>query len=416
MKLRNMVAPVVFGALSLAVANAHAAGTTAGTTITNQANLSYSVNGSNQTTNSTNNFAVDVKIDFNLETNNSVIYTDDLSGSSVEIASIKLGNTGNAAGNFEIKITDLAENSEHLLYGASAPNTTKDTYDLVSADYSVTEDTTGGSSGATISVDDSTSIITVSGLAVDTNISIDVTVAKAAFTGNGLNSSTVAIQEFEAKAVQVTLADNSTQAIGASDNNGTADTSDVQIVFADDGNGVLGDNSEKVLEAVQLDLPYFPEPTDPNAPETEKGLFKSSRVIWDPINGALNTTSGSAVYPKAIPGAVVEYTITLRNFGSVAGQMTISDTLDSDTELCQSADNSAQTTGGTCFDVVHDNKNGTAADQTREQISSDTTAPALTPATPVEAVITTPSGNISAVFATYPADQKAVIKYTVKIK
>lgn len=412
MKLRNMVAPVVFGALTMAGTTAHAGGTAAGSEIKNTATLGYAVNGVNQSTESDNTFKVDVKIDFTLELNDNEIRSTSLSETDVVLASVLLSNNGNAGGTFTIDVADLAVDETRTLFS----NSLKDTYNLASTNIAATKEASSlPTNDADAAVSAANNQITVTGLDADKSVSIQVTINKDQFAGV-LNSSKLSIQEFDAKATH-SLVDSALTPVV--DGAGNANTDLVQFVFADGNNNVVGqvgDNSEKVLQAIQLDLPYFPEPTDPNTPENEQGLFKSSRVIWDPINGALNTTSGSEVYPKAIPGAVVEYTITLRNFGSAAGQMTISDTLDSDTELCQVADNTAATTGGTCIDVVHDNKNGTTAEQTREQTSSETTAPALNPTTPVEAVITTPSGNISAVFATYPADQKAVIKYTVKIK
>lgn len=60
---------------------------------------------------------------------------------------------------------------------------------------------------------------------------------------------------------------------------------------------------------------------------TEKGTYtigaakvsltKSVLVIQDPITGKLETISGSENYPKAIPGAIVEYTLTITNSGSL---------------------------------------------------------------------------------------------------
>jgi len=412
MKPSKIFAPVVFGALTLAGVTAHAGGTPAGSEIKNTATLGYAVNGVNQSTESDNTFKVDVKIDFTLELNDNEIRSTSLSQTDVVLASVLLSNNGNADGTFTIDVADLAVDETRTLFG----NSLKDTFDLSSTNIAATKETSNSpTNDADAAVSAANNQITVTGLDADKSVSIQVTINKDQFAGV-LNSSKLSIQEFDAKATH-SLVDAALVAVV--DSAGNANTDSVQFVFADGNNNVVGqvgDNSEKILQAIQLDLPYFPEPTDPNTPETEQGLFKSSRVIWDPINGALNTTQGSVVYPKAIPGAVVEYTITLRNFGSAAGQMTITDTVDSETELCQAVDNTPAKTGGTCIDVVHANKSDTVAEQTREQTSSDTTAPALNPATPVEAVITTSNGNISAVFATYPADQKAVIKYTVTIK
>ena len=57
---------------------------------------------------------------------------------------------------------------------------------------------------------------------------------------------------------------------------------------------------------------------------TTSNLTKESAVISDPLNGTTN--------PKAIPGAVVEYTITLTNTGTAdATNVVITDVIPADT-------------------------------------------------------------------------------------
>jgi uncharacterized repeat protein (TIGR01451 family) len=57
-------------------------------------------------------------------------------------------------------------------------------------------------------------------------------------------------------------------------------------------------------------------------------LSKSVKIISDPITGALSTTVGSENYPKAIPGAIVQYTLTVINKGAgAANGIAVSDTI-----------------------------------------------------------------------------------------
>lgn len=88
-------------------------------------------------------------------------------------------------------------------------------------------------------------------------------------------------------------------------------------------------------------------------------LIKTSRVISDPFNGTTN--------PKAIPGAVIEYCLEVRNTGSAAASnAVISDPVPTDTTYLSGSIFSAGTvTSGTCnADGVAEDDNSTGADET----------------------------------------------------
>jgi uncharacterized repeat protein (TIGR01451 family) len=66
-------------------------------------------------------------------------------------------------------------------------------------------------------------------------------------------------------------------------------------------------------------------------------LAKAVRVIEDPITGLLDLTSGSEVYPKAIPGATVEYALTITNSGQLAATgITVTDDVPAPFDLSDS--------------------------------------------------------------------------------
>jgi uncharacterized repeat protein (TIGR01451 family) len=61
---------------------------------------------------------------------------------------------------------------------------------------------------------------------------------------------------------------------------------------------------------------------------TDLVVIKTSLIISDPINGPIDTVSVPPVYPKAIPQAVVQYTVTVTNNGNLpADGVNVVDTL-----------------------------------------------------------------------------------------
>ncbi|MBU2038967.1 MAG: DUF11 domain-containing protein, partial [Gammaproteobacteria bacterium] len=109
-------------------------------------------------------------------------------------------------------------------------------------------------------------------------------------------------------------------------------------------------------------------------------------VLWDPINETNN--------PKAIPGATVQYSITLTNLGATdANDVNISDAIPANTTFCDSS-NSPEL----CADVT--SVNAPAATLT---YVAPTTGPALN------------GSNIEAVFATVKSNETSTITFTVKI-
>ena len=97
------------------------------------------------------------------------------------------------------------------------------------------------------------------------------------------------------------------------DDSGSADTAGVDDVFADgentnNGDDALRDGKSSAEDAYQVSAPVLT-------------VAKSSQVISDPFNGTTN--------PKAIPGAVIEYTITVTNGvgGATATNVNVTDDL-----------------------------------------------------------------------------------------
>ena len=93
----------------------------------------------------------------------------------------------------------------------------------------------------------------------------------------------------------------------------TADTSGVDVVFADNGR----DGKEAADDGYQVE-------------SANLTISKASTLISDPFNNAVN--------PKAIPGALLEYAVTVTNNGSQpATNIDVSDTLTSELTLALGA-------------------------------------------------------------------------------
>jgi uncharacterized repeat protein (TIGR01451 family) len=90
-----------------------------------------------------------------------------------------------------------------------------------------------------------------------------------------------------------------------------ADTAGVDIVFGDTGRDATESADDQY--AVQ---------------SAALSITKTSTIVSDPLNGTTN--------PKAIPGAVIEYLVTVANTGSLAaGGVNLSDTLDGNLTFLQ---------------------------------------------------------------------------------
>jgi uncharacterized repeat protein (TIGR01451 family) len=315
MKLQKALwLPAVVAALSGVATTANAAGTTAGTTISNTASVDYAVGSAAQTTVDSNqvDFLVDLKVSFSLTRISTTTYASSNDGAAMTVAGYTITNTGNAPTSFAIHTPDGSQAAGTTvavdsLYTPTA-NPVTDTINLPAntLTYWASADTTLDGADTNITANTlSAGVHTVSSLgnlvAEDGDLSIFVTMTDDGFTGIDKDIaailSTVYGYQAEVSGALVDL-DKSNQdpTDGTStDDNGVADSaSTVQIVYADTG----ANNTETVNDAVELVFPKIV-------------VTKTSAVISDPINGA----SADA---KAIPGAVVRYTLAAENVGRAA--------------------------------------------------------------------------------------------------
>jgi uncharacterized repeat protein (TIGR01451 family) len=286
---------------------AYAAGTAANTTISNTATVNYTVGGVGQTpiesspagntTPGTGNgaattFVVDNRIDFTvteLSGGNTVVNP----GQVGAVTAFTVANTGNAAQGFAL--TAANETGSVLFGNTDNTDVTAPTVFVDSNSNGVYDAGTDTASNIdTLPADGSVVVFVVATVPVTTsngqfaNVSLT---ARAAVPGT--NGATIAAETV-----------------------GPEDPNAVDTVFGDAGR----DNSEAASDQYAVQSAAL-------------SVAKTSAVVSDPLNGVTN--------PKAIPGATIEYTITLTNSGVVnAAGVTIGDPLPANTTFVTDGYNS----------------------------------------------------------------------------
>jgi uncharacterized repeat protein (TIGR01451 family) len=285
------------------VAPAMAAGTSAGTTVSNLATVNYQVGGIGQPaigSSPTGNtagagtattFLVDNKIDLSvIETSGAATITSPALPNVV--TQFKLTNTGNFTQGYTLVATNL---SGTTLFGQVDNFDQGNLRAYVSGTACLTTSTiTPIYAGETTA--------SVATLAADSCVYVFVLADTPTTPVNGDYSN-----------VRLTATTVTATTLGTITETTTGDTALVDIVFADSATG----------GQVPRDARAFAD--DQYAVQSATlSVLKSSAVFSDPFNGTTN--------PKAIPGAVVEYTIVVSNTGATAAtNVSISDLIPANT-------------------------------------------------------------------------------------
>lgn len=282
-KLTYMGAIGLAALSSVAATPAFAAGTTAGTTITNTATVDYQVGGVAQGQQSaSNNFTVDRKINLLVEEVGTVT-TNVVPGQTNAVTTFQLTNSSN-------EVLDFALVASQIVGGTTSHGGT-DTFNANNV--RIYRDNTVTGTVGSWDVGDTLITAYVDELVVDTAIRLFVVSDIPA----GLANNAVAGVTLRATAREGGLA--GTQGAAITETAG-ANTAGKDTVFADIA-GVAGDVARDGSHS---------DNDDYTVQTATLAVTKTSRVISDPFN---NTTN-----PKLIPGAVVEYCIAVANSGGAA--------------------------------------------------------------------------------------------------
>jgi uncharacterized repeat protein (TIGR01451 family) len=285
------LAGMVLALLAFGVADtALAVGTPANTPVDNRATVQYDVGATTQpviesspTGNSTSGvgngadttFVVDDRVDLTVA-EVSGGYTVVSAGGLSEVLVFTVTNTGNATHDFSLAETDQAggadpfggtDNFDATAVGIFVDGNANGTYELAN-DTLTWVDELGDDDTATVFI-----VRNIPGGQANGDVSAVALTAQVAQAGN------VGVQGADILTDDAAIAD---------------DPATVQIVFGDGAgdldaanDGAFSDTDAYRVGAAQI------------------SVSKTSQVLSDPINGAAN--------PKAIPGAVVEYTVTVTN-------------------------------------------------------------------------------------------------------
>jgi len=277
--MRLLASASVLAATAFAASPAFAAGTTAGTTVTNSVTLDYKIGGidQNQVT-ASDTFTVDRKVNLTVSEVGTTTTTV-TPGQTGAVTAFTVSNSSNAPLDFALVGTQLS--------GGTAAHGGTDNYSV--SNLKVHADTNGNGS-----YDPGTDLETtyLDQVAADTSRTVfivaDVPLGRATSDVAGVRLTATASEATASGSLGATI----TQTTGAN-------TSGVDTVFADtnaDGNvardGIHFDEDDYTILAASLTA------------------TKTSRVISDPFNGTTN--------PKMIPGAVVEYCISVANAANSA--------------------------------------------------------------------------------------------------
>lgn len=268
---------------------AYAAGTGAGTTVSNTATVEYEVGGIPQDAvdSNTSTFVVDRKINVNVANNGA---TNVIPGATARVVSFTVTNLSNSPMDFAL----------------AAANQGGDDFQVSSLQVFVES---GANPGYQAAEDTATYI---DELAADGDVIVYV-VGNIPTTASNGQSAQVSLTATAAQSVDGIGAYVATPgvlaAVAVQSNVGAADdTSYIDTVFADDAGTATGDAA--------TDGKHSDDGTY-NVVTAALTVTKTSVVVTDPINCTTDGDPSSCTSsPKAIPGAVIEYCLDVNNTGA----------------------------------------------------------------------------------------------------
>lgn len=290
MQSKKIMSMLLMGALAVIVPTWAMASTAPCTLISNTATANYSVGGVGQpsVTSSAASFNVGVKVIVSV-TNNDGNEVTVVPGTGKYALKFTVANTGNAVQDYTLS-SEAASNGTASPYGGA-----NDSFDGTTIQIYVEDGTNAG-----FQAGEDTLTSTINDLAADSGTKV----AYIVYSPTDLSESNLETAVYYLKTTSK-WADGSAISLGsgtptAAQAGGSCDgATTVDVVAGDDDGDATGDDNRDG------------EDSDDGAFEVCSpiiGVSKTKSVIWDPIN--YNSTA------KAIPGAIIEYTVQIANTGA----------------------------------------------------------------------------------------------------
>ncbi|MFM9936842.1 MAG: hypothetical protein ACKVOL_11670 [Novosphingobium sp.] len=284
------------GLLALSVLGANpalAAGTTAGSTITNTVSVAFTVGTTAQTgTSASDTLTVDRKINLTVAENGSTTTTVN-PGQLAQVTAFSVTNTSNAVLDFALAVSQQT--------GGAGAHTNTDTIDV--SNIKMYRDTNGN--GILDGTEGTTVITYLDEIAADATAYVIVVADVPLGQANG------AVAAVTLTATGREGAGSGSQGAALVNQSGIANTAGMDTVFAD-GAGTGGDALRDAA---------FSAKDDYTVAAATLSAVKTSKIISDPINGTTN--------PKMIPGATIQYCIAISNASgsATATSITVTDAI-----------------------------------------------------------------------------------------
>lgn len=270
---------------AIGATTANAAGTDAGSTISNTATVSYSVGGVGQpnVSNTPTVFTVDRKVVFTVVETAPIATTQVAPGQTAAVTTFTISNTSNATMDFGLALTQLA--------GGTSIHGGTDNFDVTGP--TIYADTNGN--GTYEPLTDTTVITFLDEVLEDTSRTVFVVanIPAGGATGDVAGVTLTGQARLGGAAGQGAVATATPGANTAGVDTVLADTAYDALNTANDGFGVARD--------------------DYTVSTANLTITKNVRVIEDPVN---TIASGNAANAKMIPGARIEYCIIIANSGA----------------------------------------------------------------------------------------------------
>lgn len=276
----SALALFAFGATS-----AHAAGTTAGSTITNTATINYQVGGISQNAETASDtLTVDRKINLTVAEvgNTTTVVTP---GSTSQVTTFTVTNTSNAPLDFALEALQMS--------GGTAPRGGTDSFNVTNVRMFVDTNNNGTFESA------SDTLVTY----LD-EVAADATRRVFVVTDVPLGLANAAVAGVALRATGREAGTANTQGAALVQTTG-GNTAGMDTVFADTTAGT-DDAARDAAHSARDDY---------TVATAALSVAKTSRIVDDPVNGTTN--------PKMIPGATIEYCIAVTNAAGATAASTI---------------------------------------------------------------------------------------------